>query len=292
MPIGVVFLGHFDDRRGVLCPEVEVDACRDRFVVDAVASVAGVPQPRSVVREVRQAGMVTGSSVADIEAIVANEAPDSPILSMVITDGAEGLVRIEPSLGDGQQGMTDRPVVWVVRVLESKRVTTYIVVDGTDAIYEIGQEGDAVHVGGTTDDPVVTHELSPPADAIVIALPSQVGAGDPPVLAAVVDESGRLISVSEKGSVDPSDAPIGTSGSQFEAYAEPGKPGRVHLVWQGGICDSLITVRVAADLHSITFDLGPQPENCDSLGVTREIVLDFSGSVDVPSIELREISAP
>jgi hypothetical protein len=287
-PVGVVFLGHFDDRRADLCPEAEQAGCRDRFVVDAVAMVEGVPQPRSVVREVRQAGMVQGSSEADIAAIVANEAPQSPILSMVVTDGAEGLVRTEPSLADGQQGLASRPIVWVVRGLESERVVTYIVVDGTDAIYEMTREGDAVQVGGSTGDPVVTPEPWPPAGAVVIALPSRAGAGDPPVRAAVVDESGRLISVSEKGTVDPSDAPIGTSGSQFDAYAEPGKPGRVHLVWQGGMCDSAITVTVAADIRSISFDSGPQPENCDSLGVTRELVLDFSGTVDVPSIELLE----
>ena len=207
---------------------------------------------------------------------------------MVITDGAEGLVRIEPSLADGQQGLTGRPVVWVVRVLESERVVTYIVIDGTDAIYEMGQEGDASLVGGTTGDPVVTPGPWPPDGAVVVALASEVGAGQPPVQAAVIDESGRLISVAEKGTVDPSDAPIGTSGSLFDAYAEPGMPGRVHVVWGGGICDSRITLTVAADLRSITFDTGPQPENCDSLGVTRELVLDFEGSVDVPAIELRD----
>ncbi len=33
--------------------------------------------------------------------------------------------------------------------------------------------------------------------------------------------------------------------------------------------------------------MGPQPD-CDSIGVGRELVLDFDGSVDVPSIELRD----
>jgi hypothetical protein len=283
-PIDVVFVGHFDDRRAELCPEAEVEACRDRFVVDAVATVAGMPQSRSVVR---QTGMVAGSTESDIEAIVANEAPQSPILSMVVTDGAEGLVRIEPSLAYGQQGLTGRPVVWVVRVLESERVVTYIVVDGTDAIYELGQEGDATHVGGTTGDPVVTPGPWPPDSAVIVPLTSAVGAGKPPVEVAVVDESGRLTGATEKGTVDPFDAPIGTSGSLFDAYAEPAKPGRVHLTWIGGICDGHITVTVAADLSTITFDMGPQPD-CDSIGVGRELVLDFERSVDVPSIELRD----
>ncbi len=61
-PLDVVFVGHFDDRRAALCPQAEVEACRDRFVVDAVASVHGVPQPRSVMREVRQASAIQGST--------------------------------------------------------------------------------------------------------------------------------------------------------------------------------------------------------------------------------------
>jgi hypothetical protein len=286
-PVDVVFVGHFDDRRADQCPEAEQSACRDRFVVDSVALVAGRPQPRSEMREVRQAGMVTGSSMADIEAIVANEAPDSPILSMLITDGAEGLARIEPSLASGQQGLIDRPVVWVVRVLESERMITYIIVDGTDAIYEMTQEGHAVPVGGSTGEPVPTPGPWPPVGATVIALTSPVGAGEPPVEVAVVDESGRLTGVAEKGTVDASTHYF---DGRFGAFEEPGKPGRVHLQWVGGICDSRTTVTVAADLGSITFDMGPQPANCDSIGVGRELVLDFDGTVDVSAIELRDVA--
>ena len=91
----------------------------------------------------------------------------------------------------------------------------------------------------------------------------------------------------EKGSVDPATVPM---EGRLGAYAEPGTPGRVHLAWVGGICDSEITVTVAADLDSITFDMGPQPPNCDSIGVVRQLVLDFSGSVDVPAISLRDVA--
>ena len=284
-PLDVVFVGHFDDRRAALCPEAEVDACRDRFVVDAVASVAGFPQPRTVVREVRPVGAVQGSSEADIEAIVANEAPDSPILSMVVTDGAEGLATREPSLTGGQQGLVTRPLVWVVRVLESERVVTYIVVDGTDAIYEMTPEGQAVQVGGSAGGPVPTPGPWPPEGAVIVPLTSEVGAGEPPVQAAVVDRSGRLVNVTEKGTIDPNTLSF---EGRLAAYAEPGIPGRVHLAWVGGICDSRVTVTVAEDLGSITFDMGPQPANCDTIGVGRQLVLDFEGTVDVPGIELRD----
>jgi hypothetical protein len=279
-PTDVVFIGHFDDRRAALCPAGEQAACRDRFVVDSVAFAKGQPVPRSLVRLTETPA---SSSVADIEAIIANEAPQSPVLSMAVVDGPVGLAAMEPSLANGQAGLIQRPVLVVVRVLESERLSTYIVIDGTDAIYEMNPDGKAISVGGspTPSGPLVSAAPWPPAGAAVVTLTSQVGAGAPPVEVAVVDHSGRLVSVTEKGGVDPSTMlvaiPIG-------AYPEPGKPGRVHIVWTGGICDSQITLTIAADLKRATFDMGPQPL-CDTMGIDRELVLDFSGSVDVSAIE-------
>lgn len=279
-PTDVVFVGHFDDRRAALCPEVQRVACLDRFVVDSVALVRGMPQARSEMHT-----DVGASTAAEIEAIIANEAPQSPILSMLVTQYPEDLASAEPSLADGQAGLIDEPNLWIVRVLESERAITYIVVDGTDTIYEMTQENHAVQVGGSTGDPVATPGPWPPVGAVVVPLTSPVGPNFPPAQVAVIDKSGRLVSVIEKDSVHYEAGPF---DGRFGAFAEPGKPGRVHLAWVGGICDSHITVTVAADLGSITFDMGPQPD-CDSIGVGRELVLDFEGSVDVPAIELRDV---
>ena len=120
--------------------------------------------------------------------------------------------------------------------------------------------------------------------AAVVELTSEVSAGAPRVQVAVIDGSGRLTGVSEKGAIDPSTVDF---DGRFGAYGEPGRPGRVHLAWVGGICDSHITVTVAADIASITFDMGPQPD-CDSIGVGRELVLDFEGTVDVPTINITD----
>ena len=123
----------------------------------------------------------------------------------------------------------------------------------------------------------------PPEGARVIALTSEVAEGAPPVRVAVVDESGRLYGVAEKGKVDPSTR---TLDQPIEAYAElEVSPGRIHLIWIGRICDSQTTVTIAADIRTITFDMGPQVE-CDSMGIERQLVLDFSGLLEVPSIEL------
>ena len=147
VPIDVVLVGHFDDRRAALCPKAEVAACRDRFVVDSVARVHGVEPPPSVIGG---APGSTTSTVADVEAIVANVAQQGPILSIVVVDPSTDLSMVEPSLTVKGDGTLVRSTVWVVRVLETDRVATYIVADGTDTIYEMNPDNRPVQVGGKT----------------------------------------------------------------------------------------------------------------------------------------------
>ncbi len=284
-PEQVVVIGHFDDRRAQLCPTDEIQTCRDRFVVDRVAWVGGQTQPRDQVI----LGGPPRSTTDDISRVVAAESPGSPILSTTIVDGPSGLVPFEPTLA-GTSALTNEPILWIVRVLETDHVVTYIVIDGTDAIYEMNPAGDAILVGGSPAAPTPSAEAGwwPPSGAITFDLTSQVAAGAPPVRLAVVDESERLTGVAETGDVDPSTVQL---DGRFGAYAEPGHPGRVHLVWVGGICDSQITVTVTAGIRSIVFDMGPQPSDCDTLGVERQVVLDFDRPVDVASIELLDAGA-
>jgi hypothetical protein len=149
-PVDVVFVGHFDDRRAWRCAGAG-QACRDRFVVDSVAMVHGVP---TNVAPVYQNTAKATSSAADIEAVVGNEAPGSPILSMTVVDGPDGLGTFEPSLSDARHNyLSIQPTVWIVRVLESERISTYIVVDGSDAIFEMNPIGEAVLVGGAPPTP-------------------------------------------------------------------------------------------------------------------------------------------
>jgi hypothetical protein len=281
-PAHVVFIGHFDDRRSSSCPADELAACEDRFVVDQVAWSNGREPRRSIVGPT---DFPWTSSIAGVEAVIANEAPQSPILSIQIMHGSElseNQPSIEPSLTNGEGGLADRPGLWIVRVLESDRLSTYIVDDGTNQIYEMNAEGQAVSVGGPV--PPASTDLTPwpPVGATVIPLSGDVVPGAPPVQLAVVDHSGRLVGVAEKGDVDPFDPSI--SVGDPGGYAEPGKPGRVHVAWTGSICDSRITVTIAADGRTITFDMGRRPP-CDSIGITRQFVLDFSGAVDVSTID-------
>ena len=278
-PAHVVMLGHFDDRRAATCPKAEQAGCRDRFVVDQVAWVNGAPPSPSRV-DLLGVGVRPSSSVADVQAILAAEAPGSPELSMVIVGGTS-LKSIEPSVGTSAAALTDHPVVWIARLLESDRIATYLVVDGTDAIFEIRTDGAVIQVGGSLGSPPPAPPW-PPAGSTVVQLSSQVGGGRPPVQVAVTDRSGRLTRAFERTGRAPAPDP-GANG--FAAYAEPGLEGGVHLAWLGTVCDSRVTVTVAADLRSMTIDRGPQPA-CDAMGISRQIVLDFSGAVDVSAIQL------
>lgn len=273
LPLQVVFVGHFDDRRSGLCPAEERAACRDRFVVDQVASVDGVEQPLSHMTWVD--GKAVLSTLDEVLGVVALEAPESTVLSVVTADDAN-VAHIEPELwsGLGPGRMVAIPVDWVVRVLESGRSVTYAVRDGTDMIWEMTAAGGPVQVGGPVlESPSPTaspREGSewPPEGSVVVELTSEVG-GDQPVQVAIVDLSGRLTGATELGSSDPAQ-------------------GRVRLFWVGSVCDSRATVTIAADLRSITLDTGPRP-SCDAMGVGREVVLDFSGSVDISTIDLASV---
>ncbi|MGP1674308.1 MAG: hypothetical protein ACTS8Z_03720, partial [Candidatus Limnocylindrales bacterium] len=66
-PIEIVIVGHFDDRRSFACPAAEVDACRDRFVVDRVDWAGGRPLPTSAFDLVEGGA---SSTAADVEAMV------------------------------------------------------------------------------------------------------------------------------------------------------------------------------------------------------------------------------
>lgn len=200
---------------------------------------------------------------------------------MVIVGGT-ALKSIEPSVGTSAAAVTGQPVVWVVRVLESDRISTYLVVDGTDAIFEMRTDGAVVQVGGSLGSPPPAASWPPVGSSAVVQLRSPGGAYRPPVQVAVIDRSARLTRASEPASRVPAPDP-GANG--LAAYSEPGVPGGVHLVWLGTVCDSRITVTVAADLRSMTIDRGPQP-GCDLVSIGRELVLDFSGAVDASAIQL------
>ena len=85
-------------------------------------------------------------------------------------------------------------VVWVAHVLEDGASVTYLMIDGTDAVFEMREDGRPVHVGGTV--PAGQGRLWPPPGAEVVTLAGSVEPGRPsPARVAVVDRSGRIVAV-------------------------------------------------------------------------------------------------
>lgn len=134
IPVAVVFIGHFDDRRAHLCPAADEQACRDRFVVDRVDWVDGETQPMSAVVTMDGA---TISNAEEIASAARGRARDSTILSVYAIDGPDGLARQEPMAARDALDLTEYAVIWGARALEGGYVTTYLIPDGADAIYRV-----------------------------------------------------------------------------------------------------------------------------------------------------------
>ncbi len=283
-PAHVVFIGHLRDRRAQLCPQAELDACLQRFVVDKVAWVDGTVPPLS--RVYLLDGVVALSTPGDIAVVVGDQAPNATILSIVTVDGNPGLGAIEPSLGTGIRGLIDHPVLWIVRTLEGTRLETYIVIDDSNAIYRMTADGDALPLRGSfvsSPEPSEGPAAWPPEGSIVLTLTSPVGAARPPVWVAILDRSGKLLGATEPDA-GFADLDVQRDDQGSAIVVEPGQPTRVRLFWEGSVCDSRFDIEIAMDLATI--DIHDTRQGCDAMAISRELVLDFDEPVDVTATRI------
>jgi hypothetical protein len=121
VPIPVVLVGHFNDRRSPLCTvgETQADAqaaCRSRLVVDAVAWVNGTEGSTEAV-DWRAATDPHPSPALDPVANAAVFVPGSTLLSLLVTPGSR-IADVEPTLARAPTDLTSEPTLWVVTVLE------------------------------------------------------------------------------------------------------------------------------------------------------------------------------
>ena len=268
MPIEIVVIGHFDDRRSTACPADVESECRDRLVVDRVDWVDGESLPLSVENPL---GGQTVSTLDQVEATVAIEAPASPILSVVVVDGPTGIGRIEPTLQDGPGGLTAKPAIWIVRVLESERISTYLVIDDSDDIYELGVDGEPIHVGSSEEPATFTFRLA--------------GVPDRPLRFDVLDRVDIL-----------EDAREATPGQMARPWGSPVDGLRIENLtsntvlvrWTGTVCDRRPRLTIDPDpipggrhhgLH-----LSDARPACDLMGIGRGVVLRFNVDVDADDL--------
>jgi hypothetical protein len=178
----LVVVGHFDDRRSNLCPRAEQDVCRERFVVDRVSWVDGETLPTSVLDLFQEQPPAT--PFADVKAALDRITGGAPVLSAIRVDGPIGLASVEPSLGTGQANLIDHDALWVVRVLASEGAATYLLVDGSDAFYQMDATGTATEVSATgpSTPPVADTVLGRP----VLSVPEAIALRDAPTTEEIV----------------------------------------------------------------------------------------------------------
>lgn len=140
----LVVVGHFDDRRAIMCADADRPACEDVFVVDRLVSIDGRPVEPSTVLSLQRLepfGQVQPRrTAAEIDSLIAGIAPNLEISSRVAIPG-QRIFEIEPSLGTGTLGIIDRQLVWVVSGLEPRageppRLRTFIVDDTQPEAFE------------------------------------------------------------------------------------------------------------------------------------------------------------
>lgn len=159
-PAEIAVVGHFDDRRSSACPADQLAACRDRFVVDRLDWVNGETKPTSLVDLAPGAGRPFDEAQAVLEVV----RPQVTVLSAVHVAGTD-LSRIEPTIAGRRGGLVQEKAMWIVRVLADRAPATYLYVDNTADLYELGADGPTL-MAPTSGDP-----SGPPATTAVLGVP-------------------------------------------------------------------------------------------------------------------------
>ena len=268
--VPIVAIGHFDDRRAGFCKAAVRAQCRDRFVVDRLDKVDDRPVPTSVFDP------VNGNHVwrtADVEALVEGD-PEARLLSIAVVSGKENTLSIEPSLMS-RSIWTGAGAVWIVRQLVDGDVVTVVIVDRTDRVFAIHDDGTLSLVSGSM--PASQDDPWPPPDAIV--LPFDRGSGLS-LVAVVVDLTGHLVAAQRIPRIDP--GPIGRPALDRQLRVDRLGDQRIRVTWTGGLCDDRLTLRVRGDEASMPDGLfldGVQGSPCRAALRVWTIELDFDQPV-------------
>jgi len=126
-PISLMVVGHFHDRRAVLCPASARSECGQVFLVDRIASVCGAALPVSTTYAL-DVQVQTGNTVAnatvpptsladDLDAQILSVAPAVTVLSRRVMS-LDALAEAEPALRGGWAGLGTAVVVTSVIALD------------------------------------------------------------------------------------------------------------------------------------------------------------------------------
>ena len=139
-PKPVVLLGHFHDRRAQLCPENQLDACEQEFLVDRVVSIDGEDQPIETHRGTDALPIELSS---DVDALVADAAPGTVLASRQLLP-LYAVFDVEPGLRSDPQLSVFSPAdhtTWLETVIDLRAgvpvARTFMLLDGSSWFAEI-----------------------------------------------------------------------------------------------------------------------------------------------------------
>jgi hypothetical protein len=176
-PLPVVLIGHFHDRRAVLCRESGRDGCGNTFVVDQVAMVDGEPRPVTTHRwteywdEGSQSTVVSEPKdlVEDVDRLVRSVAPDAVVVSRRLVTISQ-VIPLEPVfVDDGFISNITNPshLAWLVVTVDQQEGVpvprTFMLLDGSNWFAEITGEGATVHERQSVSDPSTDPQRPPPS---------------------------------------------------------------------------------------------------------------------------------
>jgi hypothetical protein len=143
LPVPVVLLGHFHDRRARLCDASEREGCEQTFLVDRVVADDGAAKP---VATRRSTDATTTDRESDVDALVAGAAPGAIVVSRQLMTVAE-VFAVEPSLKNDQllPYVDQSKLAWIVTTVDLidgvPVARTFMLLDGSNWFAEVTQSG-------------------------------------------------------------------------------------------------------------------------------------------------------
>lgn len=288
-PVPVVVLGHFHDRRAVLCAPADRATCEGTFVVDRVVEVAGTAIP---VKTIARTDAAPKDIEADVDALVGHVASKAIVESRRLVPIGE-VIPLEPILTDDQvipYVANPRTIAWIITTADlvegTPRARTFLLLDGSNWFAEVTADGAAL-LGRVLPTPAGSEQPGPtePQPVATFEIADQ---GSPTNVVRVLDYTGTIVAaVWAPPSFDGPwrDVP---GNPQIMKVGRGAEPNDVVVRWDGPACSLTHTwrveVRLLADRSVL---ISPYPDGPECEGVSARghvVVLSFDAPVDLDRI--------
>jgi hypothetical protein len=282
-PLPVVLVGHFNDHRSLLCPDVA--ACRREFVVDVRAWVAGHEAGRETVRfldrwntAAQQEETLQPQLTVEQATAIASGADGAPMGRPWVAALTSGYLEyVDPRAAEVPQ-LAAADIVWVVREMANDGgrpvARTMFVVDGTGELYKSKAEG-ILRVSEVVE--------GTQARELHVRLRDPAGRDD--VTVDVFDFSGTVVAATS-GEVGPR-GDVEYANGLFVKNVEPDL---LQISWIGTRCDREQVLTINSDGTRLL--LARPARVCAAIAVERAVRLRFNRPVDAATLIARLVLVP